>query len=206
MPSHPTPYGVVKWMENDEGVLVYDRFDIWKLDPDGIDLPVSITKGMGRKSGMRYRYIELDTEKKYVENGQTIYLSIFNEKNKHAGVGRLTLSANASIEQLDMGPFSAGSMLKAKNAEQFIFTKESFLQSPTLFYTSDFKSKTQLSVINQQQSDYNWMTAELFSWKAYNGKEATGIVYKPEDFQPGKKYPLIVYFYETLSEIGRAHV
>ena len=200
MPSHPTPYGVVKWMENDESVLVYDRFDIWKLDPDGIDLPVSITRGLGRKSGIRYRYIELDAEKKYLENGQTIYLSIFNEKNKHAGVGRLTLSANAAIEQLDMGPFSAGSMMKAKNADQFIFTKESFLQSPTLFYTSDFKSTTPLSGINQQQSDYNWMTAELFSWKAYNGKEATGIVYKPEDFQPGKKYPLIVYFYETLSD------
>lgn len=44
------------------------------------------------------------------------------------------------------------------------------------------------------------MSAELFNWRAYNGKQATGIVYRPEDFQPGKKYPLIVYFYETLSD------
>ena len=200
MPSHPTPYGVVKWMENDESVLVYDRFDIWKLDPDGKDLPISITKGMGRKLNLRYRYIELDPEKKYFKADQTIYLSVFNEKSKHAGVARLSLSQNASIEQLDMGAFSAGSMMKAKKAEQFIFTKESFNQSPTLYYTGDFKSNFQLSAINQQQSNYNWMTAELFSWKAYNGKMANGIVYKPEDFQPGKKYPLIVFFYETLTD------
>ena len=142
----------------------------------------------------------MDADKKYVENGQIIYLSIFNEKNKHAGIGRVALTANASIEQLDMGAFSAGSLIKAKHADQFIYTKERFDQSPTLFYTSDFKSNATLSAINQQQSNYNWMTAELFNWKAYNGKQATGIIYKPADFQPGKKYPLIVYFYETLSD------
>ena len=58
----------------------------------------------------------------------------------------------------------------------------------------------QLSNINPQQKEYNWLTAELFKWKAYNGKEATGIVYKPEDFTPKKKYPLICYFYEKLSD------
>ena len=54
--------------------------------------------------------------------------------------------------------------------------------------------------INPQQKDYNWGTAELLKWKAYNGKETQGIVYKPENFDPKKKYPLICYFYETLSD------
>jgi dipeptidyl aminopeptidase/acylaminoacyl peptidase len=57
-----------------------------------------------------------------------------------------------------------------------------------------------MSAINPQQEDFNWMTAELFSWKAYDGKVATGIVYKPADYQAGKKYPMIAYFYETLSD------
>jgi len=57
-----------------------------------------------------------------------------------------------------------------------------------------------LSDINPQQKEYNWMIAELVKWKAYNGKQATGIVYKPEDFDPQKKYPLICYFYEKLSD------
>ncbi|HEY6063435.1 MAG TPA: prolyl oligopeptidase family serine peptidase, partial [Chitinophagaceae bacterium] len=56
------------------------------------------------------------------------------------------------------------------------------------------------SSINPQQSNYLWGTAELFKWKAYNGKEATGLVYKPENFDPRKKYPMICYFYEKLSD------
>ncbi len=30
------PYKVFCWLKNDAAVLVYDRYDIWKLDPDGI--------------------------------------------------------------------------------------------------------------------------------------------------------------------------
>ena len=200
MPSEPTPYGIVKWMENDDALLVYDRFDIWKLSPDGKQDPVSITKGLGRKSTIRYRYIETDADKKYLSNGQTIYLSLFNEKNKQSGIGKLTIGSNDPVQHLEMGSYATGFVTKAKGADQLIYTKENFNQSPTLFHTADFKSNKQLSAINSQQAVYNWMTAELFKWKAYNGKEATGIVYKPEDFQAGKKYPLIVYFYETLSD------
>ena len=200
MPSSPTPYGIVKWLENDEALLVYDRFDIWQLSPDASVKPIMITNGTGRKSMIRFRYLETDAEKKFLAKGQTIYLSMFNEKNKQAGIGRLIIGTSKSVEQLDMGAFSASSFIKAKASESFIYTKETFKQSPTLYFTSDFKNNKQLSSINKQQDEYNWMTAELFTWKAYNGKPATGIIYKPENFQPGKKYPLIVYFYETLSD------
>ncbi|HEX8334277.1 MAG TPA: prolyl oligopeptidase family serine peptidase, partial [Segetibacter sp.] len=53
-----------------------------------------------------------------------------------------------------------------------------------------------LSSINPQQKDYLWGTAELFKWTAYTGKQTEGILYKPENFDPKKKYPMIVYFYE----------
>lgn len=200
MPSPPTPYGIAKWMDKDEAVWINDRYDIWKVDPAGVLPPSTITQGIGRKTHIRYRYVDADSEKKVLSNGQTVHFSLFNEKNKLAGIAKYTVGSNAFPEQLDMGAFSAGNLVKAKEAESFIYTKESFTQSPSIFYTRDFKDKIQLSNINPQQSNYNWMTAELFNWKAYNGKAATGIVYKPEDFQPGKKYPLIVYFYETLSD------
>jgi dipeptidyl aminopeptidase/acylaminoacyl peptidase len=200
MPSAPTPYGMVKWMDKDEALLVYDRFDIWKLDPTGKKEPMSITQGAGRKSNLRYRYIETDPENKFFSDGQVIYLNLFNEKNKQSGFGQYTIGSNEPVQQLEMGAYAAGFLSKAKNAIQFIYTKENFNQSPTLYHTTDFKNNHQLSNINPQQSAYNWMSAELFNWRAYNGKQATGIVYRPEDFQPGKKYPLIVYFYETLSD------
>jgi dipeptidyl aminopeptidase/acylaminoacyl peptidase len=51
-------------------------------------------------------------------------------------------------------------------------------------------------VINTQQKDYNWMSSEIVTWKAYTGKTTEGVLYKPENFDPTKKYPMIVYFYE----------
>jgi dipeptidyl aminopeptidase/acylaminoacyl peptidase len=170
------------------------------LHPEAKQDPVSITKGAGRRSNIRYRYLETDPDIRFLSNSQVIYMSLFNEKNKQSGFGKLILGSNDPIQPLHLGSFASSSFLKAKNAEQFIFTKETVNHSPALYHTTDFRNNKQLSNINPQQSQYNWMTAELFNWKAYNGKEATGIVYKPENFEPGKKYPLIVYFYETLSD------
>jgi hypothetical protein len=66
--------------------------------------------------------------------------------------------------------------------------------------TQDMVSAISLYQPNPQQAQYNWMTAELVEWKAYDGKMTQGILYKPENFDPKKKYPMISYFYETLSE------
>ena len=92
-------------------------------------------------------------------------------------------------------------VVAADSADAYIFTKESYSQSPDLFFkTSVAGSQTlQLSAINPQQQRYNWGTASLYKWKALNGKMAEGILYKPENFDPNKKYPLIFYFYETHS-------
>jgi dipeptidyl aminopeptidase/acylaminoacyl peptidase len=65
---------------------------------------------------------------------------------------------------------------------------------------STFAKEQKLSSINQQQSGYNWGTAELFKWTTFNGKKSEGILYKPEDFDAKKKYPMIIYFYEKLSD------
>jgi dipeptidyl aminopeptidase/acylaminoacyl peptidase len=54
----------------------------------------------------------------------------------------------------------------------------------------------QLSHLNPQQSQYLWGSSELFKWKAYTGKETEGILYKPENFDAKKKYPMIIYYYE----------
>ena len=48
--------------------------------------------------------------------------------------------------------------------------------------------------------EYNWGTAELMSWTTFDGKPTQGIVYKPEDFDPNKKYPVMIYFYEKHSD------
>ena len=200
MPSAPTPYGIMRWEKNDVALYIYDRYDIWKLDPNGKALPQQITGGWGRKNHISFRYISLDPEERHIESNQYLLLRTFNEKNKYAGFSSLKLGTDRQPVIVQMGPYAIGNPLKAKSANAFIFTKESYAVSPNLHFSVDLKQTRQMSDINVQQKEYNWMTAELFSWKAYDGKNATGIVYKPEDYDPKKKYPMIAYFYETLSD------
>lgn len=105
-------------------------------------------------------------------------------------------------------------IVKAKNAFNFIYTMEDFEHSANLYtgggmdtvfvenpndpnvFDTIVGPRKQLTNINQQQKNYNWGTAELFKWKAYTGKETEGVLYKPEGFDAKKKYPMIVYFYE----------
>lgn len=205
-PDEPANYGVVKWEEGDQHVFIYDRYGIWKVDPNAGKSPVNIIGQRDKK--YRYRYILADTEERVIRPGQTMIFSTFDENSKHAGLwkGKYDIDNQLSKALLPIHS-DDGHLLsqpvKAKNAENYIFTMESYTESPDLYHwnmTDEGTDGVKLSSLNPQQSDYLWGTAELFKWKAYNGKEATGIVYKPENFDPKKKYPVVVYFYEKLSD------
>ena len=72
-----------------------------------------------------------------------------------------------------------------------------FQKYPDLYtYTDKIQNLDRVSNINPHQNEYNWGTVELTEWKSYAGEELEGLIYKPEDFDPTKKYPMIVYFYE----------
>jgi len=205
-PDEPNNYGVMKWQENDEAVFIYDRYGVWKVDAKSSQVPISIVGGREKK--IQYRYIQTDIEERYVKQGQGLVFQTLNEINKKAGLWRGLYSGDNSISKQLLpihsdDEYSISQVAKSKNADYFIFIMESFNESPDLYswhQTDEGPDGNKLSSINPQQSSYNWGTAELFKWKAYNGKEATGLVYKPENFDPKKKYPTIVYFYEKLSD------
>jgi dipeptidyl aminopeptidase/acylaminoacyl peptidase len=50
-----------------------------------------------------------------------------------------------------------------------------------------------------------WGSVELFSWASFNGDSLSGLLYKPENFDPSKTYPMIVYFYEKYSDELYSH-
>lgn len=198
VPDDPNPYGVVKWHADDQYVYIYDRYDIWQVDPEGKAASVCLTTG--RKDKVSFRYINTDREERFIKHGQTLLLRMFDERDKSSGLATLNLfNKTVSLvfrEKVSVSP----AVQKAKDANVITYTKETYQQSPNLFVQSFEGPAKQLSNTNPQQANYNWGTAELFKWKAYTGKEAEGIVYKPEDFDPKKKYPMIVYFYERSSQ------
>lgn len=198
-PSEPSPYGGMGWQTGDSALFVYDRFEIWKLDVTGKAAPVRVFATQDpRKKNIVIRRVITDREEKYIKPEERQVFSLFSEENKSFRIWQSSLNKPEALPVVNTG-YDYGNPIKAKDAETFLFTRENFRESPDLFTQASGGTETRLSAINPQQSDYWWGTAELISWKAYNGKQATGIVYKPENFDPKKKYPMICYFYEEMS-------
>lgn len=193
-PSVPSPYGYAAWMENDEALLVYDAYDIWKLDPNGVKAPENITKSIGRDKKVRLHYIKTDPESRFIKSNEKLLLSAFDETTKETGYYELI---KGTVKPLVIGKYTYSLPVKAKDKDVYCFTKGNFNTFPDLYVTSNsWKTDTRLSDVNPQMKDYNWGTAELMSWTTFDGKQTQGIVYKPEDFDLNKKYPVMIYFYE----------
>jgi dipeptidyl aminopeptidase/acylaminoacyl peptidase len=195
VPDDPNAYGLMRWTENDQYVLLYDKYDIWQVDPLGIQKSICLTAGRSNK--ISYRFIATDPDQKFVKTDDQLLLRVFDEKDKTAGLATMVYGTNALNvlfkEKVALSPL----VQKAKDADALLYTKETYAQSPIL-YSSSVKGGDAVNIAsaNAQQNNYNWGTAELFTWKAYTGKMAEGILYKPENFDVTKKYPMIVYFYE----------
>ncbi|MDR1814229.1 MAG: prolyl oligopeptidase family serine peptidase [Tannerella sp.] len=195
-PSLPRAYGSAGWTANDESLLLYDKFDLWRFSPTGASEPVNLTKN-GRELNTVYRYLRLDRDEQYIDLNKPVLLSGFNQKTKGNGYYSATLSSAASPKTLLNGDFSLSPPVKAKKSNSLIYTKESFDVYPDI-HLSDltFKRSVQLTHGVRQQDAFLWGTAELTSWISLDGNRLEGVIYKPANFDPSKKYPLIVNFYE----------
>lgn len=202
-PSDAFPYGIMGWQDGDNSMLIYDRYDIWKVDPSNKKSPENITGGQGRKNKITYRYLRTDSTEKFIDTKKEILLSTFDNTTKKNGI--TVINNNALVNKLPATIFSSqpyffSAPVKAKDAPVLIYTKENYTSSPNLYVYETGKNEQSLSDINAQQKEYNWGIAQLYKWRTFSGKSSTGILYKPEDFDSTKKYPIIFYFYEKLSD------
>lgn len=200
MPDHPSSYGMMGWSVNDQDVLLYDRYDIWKFDPSGSALPIRLTDG--REQKLVYRYIQLDPEERSIPLGSgKLLLYIFHEESKQSGYAYLDPSSS-KLEQVVIEKKNySRSPIKARDAAVLLFTQEDFNTFPDWYLTKDnFKSSFRISNANPQQKQYLWGTVEPYQWTSLDGVQLDGLLYKPEGFDPKKKYPMIVNFYEKSSD------
>jgi dipeptidyl aminopeptidase/acylaminoacyl peptidase len=201
-PRHPGSYGAAGWTKDDISLLIYDRYDIWKFNPES-GSSTRLTKG--RENTTTYRYVKLDIEKRYIDINEDWLFTTFNESNKNSGYFEFNPKNNKGKQILD-GAFRYSSPIKAKLSDKLIFTRQSFEEFPNIRYSNlNFKRPTVISNANPQQKDYNWGTIELVKWTSLDGKELTGMLVKPEDFDSTKKYPMIVNFYEKSSNRLHSH-
>ena len=200
VPNPPGSYSSAGWLKDDEAILLYDRYDIWKVDPQGRTAPVRITAN-GRETGMVYRVIRLDQDKTWFDPSEKLFLSGHNDITRGEGYYSMTLSKPGVPATLLSGEFSLTSPQKASAANTVVFAKQTFQMFPDLLVTdTEFKKHIRISDVNPQQKSFNWGTAEVVSWVSLDGRSIEGLLFKPENFDPSKKYPMIVNFYEKSSQ------
>jgi acetyl esterase/lipase len=200
-PSQPGSYGVAAWGDKDAYLLLNDAFDIWKIDPKGERKAENITRHAGRNDSITFRYLNTDPEKRFIEADDLLLLSAFDNRSKERGYYTLAQHGPQPLKRRVIEGYTFTSLKKAKEKDHFIFEKSNFHTSPDLYVTSDFwESSEKLTGINPQMEEYNWGRAELFSWSSFTGIPLKGVLYKPEDFDPAKQYPVMIYFYEQHSD------
>lgn len=207
----PPAYGILGWSEGDSSLLVYDRYDIWSIDPEGNFKPFNMTDGYGRSHRLVLRLASVS--KKFltvnvINVKERLVLAAFDERTKQNGFFSLD-TKNRSILQLTMdnwayyfprisftsGTTLSGFLLKAKDAAVYLVKRMSAVEYPNIVSTTNFVNFRKISDLEPQLA-YNWLNATLCHYTLQDGRRAEGILYRPENFDSTRKYPVIFHFYE----------
>jgi dipeptidyl aminopeptidase/acylaminoacyl peptidase len=200
LPQSPGSYGIAGWTKDDRDVLIYDRYDIWQISPDGTQVKI-LTDGVGRKQKIVLRYVRLDPKERFIDPDKPMLLQADNEDTHDSGFFRDKVNSNEWPQKLLMAAKDFGNPTKAHDADVLMLTASRFDQFPDLWVTNgDFRELKRMSNGDAQRAQFNWGTAELVAYKNTDGVPLKGLLLKPDNFDPKKKYPMIVYIYERLTQ------
>lgn len=196
------------WGKNDLFFLICDGYDMWQIDPKGEKLPINITAGYGRKNEIHFQLGVMKTDA--LKDGDILLMYAIDKQYNNgfwkSFIGQSKMPQKGSLDPClysDIRMLYHPFPLKANNAESYLIVRQTASSSPNLFLTRNFKEFLKLSDIYPERS-FNWMQSELIRWKMYDGKLGTGILYKPENFDPHKKYPIIFHYYQQ--KTGELHL
>jgi len=198
---NPAPgYGLGGWTEDDAAVLVYDKYDIWVIPTDG-STPWCLTEGQGRTETRVFRVIDTDPDQVAIGATDELLLSSYHDLNK--GFGFYTARADRPgvtrlIEEDKMFRFLA----KADDADTVLFTRQDYDEFPDLWVADDttLANPRKLTDVNPNIAEFAWGTSELTEWLSVDGTPLQGVVIKPGNYEEGKRYPVLVYYYRFFSQ------
>ena len=209
-------WGVAGWSKDGRHVFFYDQYDLWKCDLAGGEAAINVSRGIGREQGISFAVVKTNHgQEPVLDSGNFILLDGFSPKTKANGFWKLKSDLSSlpvkgvmdnhsyyigrvgSIDNVEYG--SAGSPIKAAYIERYLVWRMSAAESPNLFITNDFKTLQPISAFYPERA-YNWLKAELVSWPMNDGRISQGVLYKPENFDSTKKYPLLFDYYVKRSD------
>jgi len=195
------PFRYAGWTEDDRSVLLYDKYDIWEVRPDG-SRAVNLTRGTEQQ--IRHRYVRLDREEDFIDPGEYLYLSLYGEWTKQFGYARMRIGR--PVEQLVFLEKNVGRLTKAEDEEVYAYVIQDFDDSPDYFIAGpELEGAEQVTETNPFQDEYAWGRSELVEFENRAGERLQGALFYPADYEPGKKYPMITYIYEIRSNVVHSY-
>jgi dipeptidyl aminopeptidase/acylaminoacyl peptidase len=203
--DHPVdvlpPIGGPSWTKDGKSLLVNSAYDVWALALDGSG-GRRLTDGAG--SGIVHRVVSFagfggTAADRAIDLSKPVYLSLYGKRTKQSGYARLMPAG--IVQGLVLADASVGSLIKADSTERYAFVRQRFDESPNLFVAgADLAGAKPWTETNAFQKDYAWGKAELMDFTSTIGTPLQAILYYPANYDPSKKYPMIVYTYEMLTQ------
>jgi dienelactone hydrolase len=214
-PYEKPVYGVAGWSKDGKSLLMYHRYDIWQLPLDG-GRAVNLTQGMGEKESIQFRLVRFDGaarggrggrgggfgaqgDDEGIDLSKPLTLSAYGEWTKKFGYYSL-VPGKAPVQQI-FAEKQISQAQKAANADRVIFTEQTYNEFPDWWVTNTaFAAPKKITDANPQLAEYAWSKGKvLIDYTNSKGQKLQGTLTLPANYEPGKKYPMLVYFYELMS-------
>lgn len=202
-PSSAPGYGFGPWVEQDSGILVYDKYDVWQFNTESKN-GVNLTEGQGRAQKIQYRLaglVESSDKVSELSYNQTVLLHGYSEKTKADGFYLASLG-KAGVKTLMAGEYKLTVLGRSQAADTIVFSKERYDVFPDL-YTATYQAPqhaVQQTKLDSQRQAFAWGQSELVHWTDGDGNKLDGVLIKPSHYQQGKQYPVMVYYYRFMSD------
>jgi dipeptidyl aminopeptidase/acylaminoacyl peptidase len=199
-PSEVPSYGMGGWVDGGDAALIYDKYDIWQIPLIRGNIR-EITDGKGREEKRIFRVRSLDGDNKY-RRGDEILLTSYHDLKKNFGFYSAKLEEEG-VKKLLEEDKKFTFVSKADDSEKILFKREAYDEFPNLWVSNDwkFKKTKQVSKLHMDlKKKWNWGSAELVDWLSLDGTYIQGIVIKPDNYDPNKRYPIMTYYYRFFSE------
>ena len=194
------PVRPIGWTADGGAVLLYDNWDIWKVGVHG-DEGVNLTVN-GSTDQIRYgRRLRIDPDEEGIDLSEDQYLAPYGEWTKKSGIGRIA-AGSTGVEMLLWGDAAYSGLMKAEDAKVFAYTLADQDNYPDYYVTdASFAAGERITDANPQQAGFTWSAgARLLDYESDKGDKLQAALFLPAGYQPGDKYPTIVYIYERLSQ------
>ena len=191
------PYGVAGFTHDSEGIVLYDRYDVWYQSYDG-DPAENLTGGHGTDGEIRLRIVETDPDAETIDLRQPLLLDAYGEWTKREGFFELD---GDDLEELTWEDRRFSHPIKAGEADRYLFTVQTWQDFPDLWVSDgSFSDRERVSTANPQQDDFLWGTRILFDYTLSDGTPLQGTLAIPETYEDGDRLPMVVRFYEKYSQ------